>query len=122
MGKHKSKSYRQVMCVYALHGMDQVVLELEEGLFSKRTLSRAVETLQAEEHPCKDLEEWCRGLGFWGGRGKKAPRKGQRRKYITQEVASKGPFIRVPVSILGLVKGLPASISFDEDRIILERP
>jgi hypothetical protein len=48
-----------------------------------------------------------------GERGRPAAKVGESRAYKVQQVGEQDPFIRLPVSLLGLAKGQTATVTFD---------
>ena len=54
-----------------------------------------------------------------GARGRPAAKVGDSRAYKVQQVGEMDPFIRLPVSLLGLVKGSAATVTFENGRIIV---
>jgi hypothetical protein len=48
-----------------------------------------------------------------GERGRPAAKVGESRAYKVQQVGESDPFIRLPVSLLGLAKGQTATVTFD---------
>jgi hypothetical protein len=53
------------------------------------------------------------GEGGTGERGRPAAKIGESRSYKVQQVGESDPFIRLPVSLLGLAKGGSATVTFD---------
>jgi hypothetical protein len=53
------------------------------------------------------------GEGGSGERGRPAAKIGESRGYKVQQVGDSDPFIRLPVSLLGLAKGGTATVMFD---------
>ncbi len=53
------------------------------------------------------------GEGGTGERGRPAAKVGESRGYKVQQVGDSDPFIRLPVSLLGLAKGGTATVTFD---------
>ncbi len=53
------------------------------------------------------------GEGGTGERGRPAAKIGESRGYKVQQVGDSDPFIRLPVSLLGLAKGGTATVTFD---------
>lgn len=53
------------------------------------------------------------GEGGSGERGRPAAKIGESRGYKVQQVGDSDPFIRLPVSLLGLAKGGTATVFFD---------
>lgn len=54
-----------------------------------------------------------------GARGRPAAKVGDSRAYKVQQVNDADPFIRLPVSLLGLAKGSTATVTFEDGRIIV---
>jgi hypothetical protein len=54
-----------------------------------------------------------------GARGRPAAKVGDRRAYKVQQVGEMDPFIRLPVSLLGLAKGSTATVTFENGRIVV---
>ena len=54
-----------------------------------------------------------------GARGRPAAKVGDSRAYKVQQVNDTDPFIRLPVSLLGLAKGSTATVTFEDGRIIV---
>ena len=54
-----------------------------------------------------------------GARGRPAAKVGDSRAYKVQQVGEMDPFIRLPVSLLGLAKGQSATVTFEDDHIIV---
>ena len=52
-----------------------------------------------------------------GERGRPAAKVGESRAYKVQQVGDSDPFIRLPVSLLGLAKGGVATVTFDNGMI-----
>lgn len=54
-----------------------------------------------------------------GARGRPAAKVGDTRPYKVQQVNDADPFIRLPVSLLGLAKGTTAQVTFEAGRIVV---
>ena len=54
-----------------------------------------------------------------GARGRPAAKVGDSRAYKVQQVGEMDPFIRLPVSLLGLAKGSTATVTFENGRIVV---
>jgi hypothetical protein len=54
-----------------------------------------------------------------GARGRPAAKVGDSRAYKVQQVGEMDPFIRLPVSLLGLAKGSTATVAFEDGRIVV---
>ena len=57
------------------------------------------------------------GDGEPGARGRPPAKVGDSRAYKVQQVGEMDPFIRLPVSLLGLAKGSTATVTFEDGRI-----
>jgi hypothetical protein len=54
-----------------------------------------------------------------GARGRPAAKIGDSRSYKVQKVGEMEPFVRLPVSLLGLEKGQTATVTFQDGRIVV---
>jgi hypothetical protein len=54
-----------------------------------------------------------------GARGRPAAKVGDSRSYKVQKVGEMEPFVRLPVSLLGLEKGQTATVTFQDGRIVV---
>lgn len=54
-----------------------------------------------------------------GARGRPPAKVGDSRSYKVQQVNDIDPFIRLPVSLLGLAKGATATVTFHDGRIVV---
>ena len=53
------------------------------------------------------------------GRGKQQPVAGETRTYSVQKVKNSAPFIRLPLSILGVEQGNEVSVRFEDNCIVV---
>lgn len=96
-------------------------LHTEKG-FTAATLDNAIETMTEGGQDTAKLVE-LRGKLFTkstGSRGRKAATVGDSRNYSVQEVGETGAFVRLPVGLLGLVKGDEVRVTFLDGRIVVE--
>ena len=80
------------------------------------TFDAAVELLAGQPQVREALEGLRSDLfgeGGTGERGRPAAKIGESRGYKVQQVGDSDPFIRLPVSLLGLSKGGTATVTFD---------
>ena len=80
------------------------------------TFDGAVELLASQPQQREALEALraqILGDDAPGERGRPAAKIGDSRSYKVQQVNDSDPFIRLPVSLLGLVKGQSATVFFD---------
>jgi len=96
-------------------------LHTDKG-FTAATLDNAIETMTEGGQDTAKLVE-LRGKLFTkstGSRGRKAATVGDSRNYSVQEVGETGAFVRLPVGLLGLVKGDEVRVTFLDGRIVVE--
>lgn len=80
------------------------------------TFNGAIELLATQTQQREALEtlrDTLLGGNEAGERGRPAAKVGESRAYKVQQVNDSDPFIRLPVSLLGLVKGESATVFFD---------
>jgi hypothetical protein len=80
------------------------------------TFDGAVELLAAQpahREALEALRSQILGDDAPGERGRPAAKVGDTRAYKVQQVGDSDPFIRLPVSLLGLAKGQTATVTFD---------
>ena len=53
------------------------------------------------------------------GRGKQQPVAGETRFYSVQRVKNSAPFIRLPLSIMGVSRGQEVAVTFNGDKIVV---
>jgi len=100
------------------------VRELHNGSgFTAKTLDGAIALFDGTEHGATLAA--LRGELFTavsnGRRGRPAVAVGATREYSVQEVGETGAFVRLPVGVLGLIKGDTVTVSFDDGVITVTR-
>jgi hypothetical protein len=100
------------------------VRDLHNGSgFTAKTLDGAIALFDGTEHG--NTLTALRGELFAtvsnGRRGRPAVAVGASREYTVQEVGETGAFVRLPVGLLGLMKGDKVSVTFDECGITVVR-
>ncbi len=92
------------------------------GAIAPATFEGALELLASQPTARAALEE-IRGELYSdsesGQRGRPAAKIGDVRGYKVQEVNESDPFVRLPVSLLGLAKGQTAMVAFENGRIVV---
>jgi hypothetical protein len=86
------------------------------------TFDGAIDLLASQAQHREALEalrEQLLGGDEPGQRGRPAAKVGDVRGYRVQQVHDTDPFIRLPVSLLGLGKGQTATVSFQDGRIVV---
>lgn len=110
-------SYKDVQLQYLLGGTMAVELLLVQDTVSKATLKKAIREMDPEK--VKGLEEWYWGrYGSSAGRGRQPPKIGESRTYKAQQLKGQAaPFLRLPLSSLGIAKGEPVRVTFQDGHI-----
>lgn len=91
-------------------------------------LDSLIEDLSGEDHDCTDLaalREMFANRRSQGQRGRKPAQAGETRAYTGQQITIDGEpgevFLKVPVTVLGILKHGKANVRFGDDRIVIER-
>lgn len=84
--------------------------------FTAKTLDGAIALFDGTEHgnTLAALRAELFATVGTGARGRKPVTVGATREYTVQEVGETGAFVRLPVGLLGLVKGDKVSVTFDD--------
>lgn len=109
---------QQVAFLALTEGADAVAaLHSKPGCeIAPATFDAAVDLLAGQPQVREALEALRSDLfgeGGSGERGRPAAKVGESRGYKVQQVGDSDPFIRLPVSLLGLSKGGTATVTFD---------
>jgi hypothetical protein len=109
---------QQVAFLALTEGADAVAsLHSKPGCeIAPATFDAAVDLLAGQPQVREALEALRSDLfgeGGSGERGRPAAKIGESRGYKVQQVGDSDPFIRLPVSLLGLAKGGTATVTFD---------
>lgn len=100
------------------------VRDLHNGSgFTAKTLDGAIALFDGTEHgnTLAALRSELFSTVNSGVRGRKPATVGATREYTVQEVGETGAFVRLPVGLLGLVKGDKVSVTFDDGVISVVR-
>lgn len=87
------------------------------------TFNGAIELLATQPQQREALEalrDTLLGGGEAGERGRPAARVGESRAYKVQQVNDSDPFIRLPVGLLGALKGETVTVTFGKDGITVK--
>lgn len=102
-------TYKDVLISLLVDGVDAVKQSFDEGRYSKALIRRAADSLlERDADPNEEtLEflEWADDATKPCVRGRAKPLPGERRTYKVQDISDGDPFIRLPVSNLGVKKG-----------------
>ncbi len=87
------------------------------------TFNGAIELLATQPQQREALEtlrDTLLGGGEAGERGRPAAKVGEARAYKVQQVNDSDPFIRLPVGLLGALKGETVTVTFGKDGITVK--
>jgi hypothetical protein len=119
--RRNTVSFKDVQISYLMDGVRGVQRLVTDGQASKSTVRRALVDLKAGGRDVKELEAWVANHIGAPGRGRSAPVIGETRAYKAQQVKTGGPFLRLPLDVLGVEKGGVVRVRFDDDQIVVER-
>jgi len=111
---------KDIIVALMCNGIEGVTNLFNTKGFTVATLDSAIDTLSGTEHGASLAS--FRDANFEksnGVRGRKAAAVGDVRRYSVQEVKDTGVFIKLPVELLGLVKGDDAEVTFSDGRIVV---
>jgi hypothetical protein len=112
---------KDIIVALMCNGMTGVTSLFNDKGFTVATLDSAIDTLSGTEHAASLTSFRAANFAASNGvRGRKAAAIGDTRVYTVQEVKDTGVFIRLPVELLGLVKGADVSVSFEKGRIVVK--
>jgi hypothetical protein len=94
---------------------------MKGGRASKATIRRALRELEASGRNVEPLERWVTEHLGGSGRGRSAPSPGETRSYKAQQVKTGGPFLRLPLDVLGVKKAGVIRVRFERDQIIVAK-
>lgn len=108
---------------FLIDGVDGVKAQLNQADTkpSKKVLTQALADLDKKGMETSDLAMLITELfpASGKGRGKQQPVAGETRTYSVQKVKNSAPFIRLPLSILGVEQGNEVSVRFEDNHIIV---
>lgn len=119
--KKNHASFKDVQIRFLMDGTDGVAGLYENGDVSKATVRRALRELKASGRDTASLERWVVERFGSTGRGRAAPITGETRSYKAQQINTGGPFLRLPLDVLGVEKGGAVRVTFTEDHIVVSR-
>ena len=123
--KRRNVSFKDVQIAYLMSGVSAIEALVTRGAVSKPTLRRTLSELAASGRNVEPLQRWVDehlGVGApGGGRGRSPAGAGDTRSYKAQQVKSGGPFLRLPLDVLGVKKGGALHVRFERDSIVITR-
>ena len=114
-------SFKDVQIQFLMDGLDGVQDLYEDGKASKATVRRALRELKASGRDTGRLERWVVERFGSTGRGRAAPIIGETRSYKAQQINTGGPFLRLPLDVLGIEKGSSVRVTFKEGQITVSK-
>lgn len=120
MSKRKIRlSYKDLQILFLTEGVTGVDRAYSADLASKTTIRRALRKLRDSGHTAEELEKWVLIRLGGTGRGRAAPVPGEKRNYKAQQIKTGGPFLRLPLDVLGIKKGQTVLAQFRDDCIVI---
>jgi hypothetical protein len=121
VGKKKFVA-KDIVVEYLTGGVKAVeALDDADGPLSRPVLRSAMKLLKERDHGFADLEKWCRqryGFGLSNRVGLRAPKLGEERRYKVQ-VNRGGPFMKLPLTTLGVEGGGYVRGRFEDGKIVV---
>ncbi len=119
--RKQNLSFKDIQISYLTGGVSQVESVFNSGKTSKQTVRKALKELSTSGQDVKALEAWVLERFGSNGRGRNAPLKGETRLYKAQQVQTGGPFLRLPLEVLGVKKGEQLKVHFGGEKISVEK-
>ncbi len=87
----------------------------------KKVFNQALTSLDSKGLETAELAEFITDLfpSSGKGRGKQQPVNGETRFYSVQKVKNSAPFIRLPLSIMGVERGQEVAVTFNGNKIVV---
>ena len=87
----------------------------------KKVFNQALTSLDSKGLETAELAEFITELfpASGKGRGKQQPVNGETRFYSVQKVKNSAPFIRLPLSIMGVERGQEVAVTFNGNKIVV---
>lgn len=122
-------SHKDIQLAFLDEGLEGVRQRFAEGLVSAKVINRAAQELSnrngVSENDLNALNAFVNEItpapAVPGRRGKQPPTIGETRTYKAQQVKNGGPFLRLNLETLGINKGEPVAVSFENGRIVVTR-
>jgi hypothetical protein len=119
--KRSTVSFKDVQIAYLLNGICSIEELHSHGKASTTTIRRALVHLRSGGREVSQFESWVNDNLIIGIRGRAAPKAGQERVYRAQQIKTSGPFLRLPLAALKVLKGDDVQVSFEQEQIIVKR-
>ena len=119
--KRSTVSFKDVQIAYLMNGVSAIEGLMKGGRVSKPTVRRALQQLEASGRNVEPLERWVTENLGGSGRGRSPPTSGDTRSYKAQQVKTGGPFLRLPLDVLGVKKAGEIRVRFESGQIIVTK-
>jgi hypothetical protein len=119
--RRQAVSFKDVQIAYLMNGVGAVKDLFSEGKVSPTTVRRALRELSEAGRNVSPLQRWVDEAMTARARGRTAPEAGSERSYRVQKVGGGAPFLRLPVTVLGVGQRDEVTVRFDKDRIVVTR-
>ena len=119
--RRSAVSFKDVQIAYLMNGVSAIEGLIKGGRASKATVRRALRELGTSGRNVEPLERWVSDNLGGSGRGRSAPSPGETRAYKAQQVKTGGPFLRLPLDVLGVKKAGTIRVRFERDQIVVGR-
>lgn len=119
--RRQAVSFKDVQIAYLMNGVSAIEQLYNSGRASKATVRRALRELAQSGRNVEALEQFVSDQLGGAGRGRAAPSPGESRTYKAQQVKNGGPFLRLPLDVLGVKKGGSVRVRFERDQIIVAK-
>lgn len=119
--KKPNLSFKDVQIRFLMDGVAGVSDAYEDGDASKATVRRALRELKSTGRDVEGLERWVVERFGSTGRGRSSPLPGETRSYKAQQISTGGPFLRLPLDVLGVRKGTAVRVHFNDNEIVVSK-
>jgi hypothetical protein len=108
-----SKDLEIAFLINNTDGVVELIADMDKKP-GKKVFLQAIDSLEDKGLETNELSAYVDGLfpSSGKGRGKQQPVDGEKRTYSVQVVKNSAPFIRLPLSILGAVRGEEVTVTF----------
>lgn len=112
--KKRGITHKDVVIMFLAEGLSLIEKNFQSGKVTITALRRAALDLK-ESYPERSdlLTAFVDNLPP-AGRGRTAPKAGDERDYKAQKIGTNEPFLRLPLSVLGVKKGEAVTVLFQE--------
>jgi len=115
-----SKDLEIAFLIGQLDGVNDLVKQAGK-VPGKKVFNQALTSLDSKGLETAELAEFITELfpASGKGRGKQQPVNGETRFYSVQKVKNSAPFIRLPLSIMGVERGQEVAVTFNGNKIVV---